>query len=290
MLALKSLPYKIELRRSVSNSFAIVTANFNMGLSLEETIKSVIANMEAGDQYYIVDGGSEDNSLDIIRKYQSHLAGWISEKDQGYADAIAKGFKNTESTFQCWINSGDLFLPGALHMARNILQNSSVDFIFGDDLYIDQAGKVIQVTNGYVSDLRSYMLYGGWTPLQDACFWRKDLYEKVGGINSDLKNAADYDLFLRMALQGKCEYTPIIFSAFRKHDGQKSINNVNEYKRERSNSRRIQLDEIYARKPFYKKFITFIYWFKVRWRVRVFEKKSKSSAFESLSAHEIHAH
>jgi len=274
----------------MSNSFAIVTANFNMGSSLEETIKSVIANMGPEDEYYIVDGGSDDNSLDIIRKYQTHLAGWISEKDQGYADALSKGFKNTKSTYQCWINSGDLLLPGALQIARNILTNNSVDFIFGDDLYIDQAGSVIQVTNGYVGDLRSYMLYGGWTPLQDACFWRRDLYEKVGGINPELKNAADYDLFLRMTLQGNCKYTPIIFSAFRKHERQKSINNMVEYKRERLNSRRAQLDEIFPRKPFYKKFITFMYWFRVRWRVRVFEKNSKSSVFEGLSAHEIQAH
>jgi glycosyltransferase involved in cell wall biosynthesis len=273
----------------MSNSFAIVTANFNMGSSLEETIKSVIANMEPEDEYYIVDGGSDDNSLDIIRKYQSHLAGWISEKDNGYADALSKGFKNTKSTYQCWINSGDLLLFGALQKARNILKNNAVDFIFGDNLYIDTSNTVIQVTNGRVDDLRSYMLNGGWTPLQDACFWRGDLYKKVGGINTELKNAADYDLFLRMALNGNCKYFPIIFSAFKRHDGQKSINNMFEYKQERSNSRRLQLDKVYAGKFFYRIFITSIFWFKVRWRVRVFEKKSNSSEFVGLLACSIHA-
>jgi GT2 family glycosyltransferase len=85
------------------------------------------------------------------------------------------------------------------------------------------------------------MLYAGWTPLQDACFWRRDLYERVGGIDPTLRYAADYDLFLRMALNGKAVYVPSAFSAFRRHAGQKSISGAAAYREERERVRRREL-------------------------------------------------
>jgi hypothetical protein len=93
--------------------------------------------------------------------------------------------------------------------------------------------KIISHSYGNMHSLKSMMLYGGWTPLQDACFWRRELYNSAGGLDERIKHAADYDLFLRMSIKGRCEYAPIVFSAFRKHEGQKSIQGRKEYKRER---------------------------------------------------------
>ncbi len=87
------------------------------------------------------------------------------------------------------------------------------------------------------------MLYGGWTPLQDACFWRRNLYQGIGGIDRSLRYAADYDLFLRMALAGRTGYVPVTFSAFRRHAGQKSISGSAAYEDER---RRVRAREIGA--------------------------------------------
>lgn len=261
-----------DVRIHMKNSFTIVTPNYNMGKYLAETIESVLENIKRGDEYFIIDGGSTDNSIEVILRYEKHLSGWISEKDQGYADALAKGFSRSTSQLQCWINCGDLLLPSALDQARARLSSSDVDMIFGDDVYIDEDSSVLQISNGEVKDLAKMMVYGGWTPLQDACYWRRSLYEKVGGITPTLLYAADYDLFLRMSLSGKCQYVPLIFSAFRRHSGQTSIHHAKGYKieREQCRQREISTQKINSWQKFM--FNTY-YWLLVRWRARFQGKK-----------------
>lgn len=207
----------------MNHRISIVTPNYNMSNYLEDTICSVLDNLGVEDEYFVVDGGSSDFSQQIIEKYESKITKWVSEKDEGYADAIAKGFRMATGDILCWINSGDLLLPGAFSEVKKIFSEENVDLIFGDDFYIDEENKIIRHSRGYSRKLRSSMLYGSWTPLQDACFWKRRVYEAVGGINSSLKYAADYDLFLKMSLNGNYQYIPKTFSAFRKHGGQKSI-------------------------------------------------------------------
>ncbi len=254
-------------------NFTVVTPNYNMGEYLGETIESVLRNLRPGDEYFIIDGGSTDNSLNVIRSYESRITGWISERDKGYADALAKGFRRSTADFQCWINSGDLLLQGALDSARKLLEESGVGMIFGDDLYIDERGVIIQVSNGRVASLPDMMLYGGWTPLQDACYWRRDFYEKVGGLDPEQKYAADYDLFLRMSLQGDCRYVPMIFSAFRRHGEQKSQSGALAYKREREACRKREANRL-ARSALHDLAKTLYYWPATSLRARLFMRKS----------------
>ncbi|MGC2457091.1 MAG: glycosyltransferase family 2 protein [Gallionellaceae bacterium] len=225
----------------IANTFTVVTPNYNMGQYLARTIESVIRNLRPGDQYFVIDGGSTDDSVDIIRSHEQHLSGWVSEADQGYADAIAKGFSRAGGEYLCWINCGDLLLDGALDEARKYLAASGADMIFGDDFYIDEQDKVIFRSSGRMHSLKNMMLFGGWTPLQDACFWTRAIYERIGGIDARLKYAADYDFFLRMSLAGRCEYVPMVFSAFRRHEGQKSIQGQQAYKDERQRCRKSAL-------------------------------------------------
>lgn len=215
---------------------SVVTPSLNMAPYLEDTITSVVSNLQPGDEYFVIDGGSTDGSADVIRRQEKSLTGWISEKDAGYADALAKGFARATGDVLCWINAGDMYLAGALDAARKFL-TKDLDMIFGDDFYIDEDNRVLSYSRGWVPDLRMAMLYGGWTPLQDACFWRRDLYQKVGGIDRSLHYAADYDLFLRMALAGRTGYMPFVFSAFRRHAGQKSISGSAAYEAERKRVR-----------------------------------------------------
>jgi glycosyltransferase involved in cell wall biosynthesis len=220
---------------------SVVTPSFNMAPYLEDTIQSVIGNLRPGDEYFIVDGGSTDGSIDIIRRYENHITGWGSEKDAGYADALAKGFAHASGDILCWINASDMYLSGALDAARRMLSDD-LDMIFGDDFYIDRDSRVLSYSRGWVPDLRTAMLYGGWTPLQDACFWRRGLYQNIGGIDLSLQFAADYDLFLRMALAGRTGYVPLTFSAFRQHSGQKSISGSAAYQEERKRVRAREID------------------------------------------------
>jgi hypothetical protein len=144
--------------------------------------------------------------------------------------------------------------------------------IFGDDLYADEEGRVLFFSRGYVRDLKDAMLYGGWTPLQDACFWTRTLYEQVGGINPKLKQAVDYDLFLRMAMLGTTRYVPLTFSVFRRHGGQKSIAAADAYRAEREAIRKRQLAHV--PEPALRKVIRQAWHgLAIRWRVHVQQRR-----------------
>jgi glycosyltransferase involved in cell wall biosynthesis len=249
-------------------SISVVTPNFNMGSYLAETIESVLCNLGPNDEYFIIDGGSHDNSVEIIRHYAKHLSGWVSEPDRGYADAIAKGFSRARGDVLCWINSGDLYLNGAFNEARSEIIRTGADLIFGDDFYIDEQSKVIQFSRGYISTLRDAMLYGGWTPLQDACFWKRSLYERINGINPCVSVAADYDLFLRLSTNGSTCYVPYAFSAFRRHHSQKSQAHSVTYALERATCRNTQLLQI-GDKGVKELTLSLIHKFRVRLRIHL---------------------
>jgi glycosyltransferase involved in cell wall biosynthesis len=248
----------------------VVTACLNMQSFLEATLEATLANLMPGDEYFVIDGGSSDGSQDIIRRYEDRLTGWISEPDSGYADALAKGFDRATGEVLCWINAGDLLLDGALDRVRRSFTDS-IDLLYGDDFYIDEGDRVISFSRGWIGNLSAAMLYGGWTPLQDACFWRRSLYEQVGGINRSMKYAADYDLFLRMSGRGRCDYLPVAFSAFRQHVGQKSIAGAGRYREERRAARLRELSAL-GIGGLRGRLLDLRHSLAVRWRIRVLQR------------------
>jgi glycosyltransferase involved in cell wall biosynthesis len=271
----------------MNSSFSIITPNYNMGNYLEETIESVLCNLQKGDEYFVIDGGSTDNSVEIICKYEKYLTGWISEPDKGYAHAISKGFNKSTNPLQCWINSGDLLLRGSLGRARAELTEMNVDMIFGDNIYIDEEGRVINHSSGFIHSLRKMMLYGGWTPRQEACFWRRSFYKRINGIDPTIQYAADYDLFLRMSILGSCEYVPIIFSAFRRHKGQKSIVGSLYCKERRFlRKRALSNEKICITK---QKLAILTYYFKVRWLIHISAHLYKPLIPSGISASKLEA-
>jgi glycosyltransferase involved in cell wall biosynthesis len=275
----------IRLGTAALPSFTVVTPNYNMGSYLASTIESVLRNLGPDDEYLIIDGGSTDSSLDVIRSYESRLSGWVSEPDVGYADAVAKGFRRARGQYLCWVNSGDLLLEGALDNAKKALERTGADLIFGDDLLIDEDGKILQVTNGHASDLRKMMLFGGWTPLQESCFWTSAIYEKIGGIDPKIKYAADFDLFLRMSQSGYSCYVENIFGAFRRHTGQISIEKSKIYRAEREMCRARDLKN--SPDNLFTTLINIYYWFKVRIRVRLYAKKGNMNHMNGRLASDI---
>ena len=250
---------------------SVITPCYNMAGYVGRTIEATLAVLRPGDEYFVIDGGSSDGSADIIKSYEARLTGWVSERDRGYADALAKGFARASGDILCWINASDVLLPGSLDLVRQIFAGSDADLIFGDDFYMDEADRVISFSRGYIRNLRSAMLYGGWTPLQDACFWRRELYQRCGGIDVSLSFAADYDLFLRMAGRGRASYVPIAFSAFRRHAGQKSISGSQSYRVERRVARARELAG--EKQPGITKSLASLWHAAaVRWRVRVTQR------------------
>lgn len=261
--------------------FAVVTPNLNHGVYLRRTIESVLENLEAGDEYFIVDGASSDGSLDVIKQYAGQLTSWISEKDHGQYEAIAKGFRLAGAECLCWINSGDLLLPGALAAARELLRSSEIDLIYGDDLYIDNDDRVISHSRANIRNLQRAMLFGDWTPLQDACFWRRSLYEEVGGLDRRFNYAGDFDFFLRASHRGRCQYVPKVFSAFRAHSGQNSVQFAARYAAEREitiEAVRFKMGDSAATTVT----LRIAYWLIIRWRHWVLRRFQRSRLDWSL--------
>ena len=251
--------------------FTVVTPNYNMAAYLTQTIESVLACLGPDDEYFVIDGGSTDGSVEILRRYADRLTGWVSEPDQGYADAIHKGFSRASGRYLCWINSSDFLLPGALNLAAQHIDKLGCDMIFGDDLCVGDDNRIIEYSRGDCGNLAGMMLFGEWTPLQDACFWRSDLYRKVGGLDVSMRNAADFDLFARFAVTGDVRYVPEVFSAFRRHNGQKSLANSQAYRDERTQSRQVLIAQS-GYGVLRRLWLRAIYFVAVRWRAHVMHR------------------
>ncbi|RLF26835.1 MAG: glycosyltransferase, partial [Thermoplasmata archaeon] len=173
----------------------IVTPSYNQGRFLEETILSVINQDYPNLEYFIIDGGSNDNSVDIIKKYEDKIDWWVSEPDEGQSDAINKGFSKATGDFLTWVNSDDILLPGALDtVCKVVKENPSVQWIAGNTVWIDADGKIIRCSRlPNYSRLLSKMgllVVGG-----PSTFFARSLYKTVKGLRLDLFFAMDIDLW-----------------------------------------------------------------------------------------------
>ncbi|NIP53053.1 MAG: glycosyltransferase [Phycisphaerae bacterium] len=185
---------------------SIVTPSYNQGKFLERTILSVLNQNYPNLEYIVIDGGSTDKSKEIIKKYEKYMAYWVSEKDDGQADALRKGFDRGSGKIFAYLNSDDVYLPGTLLRIAGIFRNSpSENVVYGNKYLIDEQDKIIGERRltpyiPFVSKLG--FLYGGFGIYQPASFWTRDLYCHVGEIDTSLQHCMDNDLFVRYALAG----------------------------------------------------------------------------------------
>jgi len=160
-------------------------------------------------EYIILDGGSADGSVDIIKKYEGPISYWKSEPDNGQADAIRKGFAMAKGEILCWLNADDLFLPGALRAVADFFcANPAINAVSAGGYLIDVNGRFLNrwpppLSFGMSASFDQMKYIGMGPMIQAATFWRKPAYEKVGGIDPDLEIVMDRDLFLRLAQLGK---------------------------------------------------------------------------------------
>lgn len=180
----------------------IVTPSYNQGQFLEETILSVLNQDYPNLEYIIIDGGSTDNSVDIIKKYENHLTYWVSEKDNGQTHAINKGFRKATGDILNWLNSDDTLLPGAISsIARCFASNSIVDFAYGDYVLVDSFGKDI-VSRKEIDFDFNILLYSGCFIQQPTCFFRKSVIDEIGLLDEGQDFYMDYEFYLRAAQNG----------------------------------------------------------------------------------------
>lgn len=201
----------------------IVTPSFNQAAYLEATIQSVLSQDYEDIEYFIMDGGSTDGSLEIIHKYADRLAGWVSEKDRGQTDAINKGFARASGEVLAWLNSDDTFEPGAVRQAVELLeQHPEVSMVYGDCNYIDESGRVIGRFPAAQTDYRR--LREGYVHIpQQASFFRAELVRQVGPLDPSFFFAMDYDLWVRLARIAPPLYVPRLWANFRLHRDAKTI-------------------------------------------------------------------
>ena len=201
----------------------IVTPSYNQARFLEDTIRSVLSQDYPHIEYIIVDGGSTDGSVDIIRKYEDRLAWWVSEPDRGQAHAINKGFARARGEIWAWINSDDIYTPHAVREAVAFLEaHPEVGMVYGDALYIDEENRVLGRFPSAQTDYRK-LLRGFVHIPQATAFFRADLVREVGFLNENLYYAFDYDLWIRLARRAALRYVPRHWAYFRIHLDSKTI-------------------------------------------------------------------
>lgn len=181
---------------------SIVTPSFNQGRYIEGTIRSVLLQGYPNLEYILIDGGSNDGSLEIIRKYEPWLAYWVSEKDRGQADALEKGFNKARGELFGWINSDDLLAPSALRVvAEAHTNNPHLGIYAGIVQNFDESGQIREVVRQREISFLNLLLplyetRPNWH--QPGIFFTSELYRKSGGINPKYFYRMDYDLLLRM--------------------------------------------------------------------------------------------
>jgi len=221
-------------RESMYPKISIVTPNFNGGAYLEQTIESVLSQKYPNLEYIIIDGGSTDESISIIKKHESRLAYWVSEPDKGLYDAIQKGFDKSTGEIMAWINSDDLYHPKAFFTVAELFELNGVNWLQGIPSVFDEMGRTVYVNPiKRWTKLDYYLGNFAWIQ-QESIFWRRSLWEVSGKkIATDMKYAGDLELWLRFFRHDKLFVTHALLGGFRQRSkGQLSLNFLEQYKEE----------------------------------------------------------
>jgi glycosyltransferase involved in cell wall biosynthesis len=204
---------------------SIITPSYNQGQFIEETIRSVLLQGYPDLDYIIMDAGSTDETLSIIRKYEPWLSSWVSEPDRGQSDAINKGFRRAQGEILAWNNSDDTYEKGALVAIATLLVNQpQTDVVYGNAKVVDERGQKIWELRSVPFHPQAFFYRTVHIAAQSAVFWRRELFFKVGMLNEDLKYAMDVDLLIRFVENGaNFKFLRRILGTYRCHSGSKTF-------------------------------------------------------------------
>lgn len=204
-------------------SISIITPTLNQGNFIAQTIDSVLAQKYSALEYLVIDGGSTDETIAILRKHENDLS-WISEADGGQSSAINKGWQRASGEILAWLNSDDLLRPDAIQtIAATFQESPETVMVYGWADFIDTEGEVIGLYptgNWSYSDLLKNVT--NFLP-QPSVFIRREAIARAGWLDESLHYLMDYDLFLRVGLEGKVQKIPHTLSAMRLHTDAKSL-------------------------------------------------------------------
>jgi glycosyltransferase involved in cell wall biosynthesis len=187
---------------------SIVTPSYNQGRYIEETIRSVLNQGYPNLEYIVVDGGSTDNTVDILRKYEERMK-WVSERDNGQSEAVNKGFRMSKGEILGWLNSDDTYCPGAIGKTVKYLhEHPEIAMVYGDGYEVDEQGDRIRKFPVPGSFDLERLIYR-WNYIQQpAVFIRRDPLFKVALLDTTLHWSMDYDLWIRIGKRHKVAYFP----------------------------------------------------------------------------------
>jgi len=219
-------------------SISIITACYNCGQYIDETIRSVLSqNKTVHAKYIIIDGRSTDNTLDILKTYENQLDILISEPDHGMYHAITKGSQCVDTEVMAWLNADDLYFPWTLSVVAEIFKKfPDVDWIIGQPSYLNERGQCIKVSSNAGTAYPNKYIRNGWFKpsiagylQQESMFWRKSLWDKAGGLDLKYRYAADFELWTRFARYAELYSVCVPLASFRKRPGQTSVLKVDKY-------------------------------------------------------------
>jgi glycosyltransferase involved in cell wall biosynthesis len=212
----------VNINKSKEFSFSIVTVVMNGEEYLEETIKSVISQEYKFFEYIVIDGGSTDNTINIIKKYQNYITEWVSENDKGQTDALIKGFNKCSGDILYWLNYDDLLYDSKTlsNVADAFKENRDVGLVYGDDLLIDKHSNILKFRDFSFHTLGKLTYYKSIS--QPSTFFLKKVYDQFG-LNNNLEYSMDLDLWLKIFSKHNVKYLNQVLSKNRIHDNRKMI-------------------------------------------------------------------
>lgn len=204
---------------------SVITPSYNQAQYLEQTILSVLGQNYPNLEYIIIDGGSTDNSVEIIKKYEQQLAFWVSVKDNGQAEAINKGFDRATGDILCWLNSDDMFMHDILsYVARN-LNIDNLEILTGNCIHYSETEEEGVITQGCktVQYFKEMDLLNADFITQPSTFWTRKVWENVGKLNEQMQFVFDWEWFIR-AKQIGIIFKPVTktLSLYREHNAHKT--------------------------------------------------------------------
>ena len=237
-------PDETQANNSLENypKITVVTPSYRHGHYLEETMRSVLLQDYPNLEYVVIDGGSEDETKQLLERYDRQLSYWVSEPDRGHAHALNKGFARATGEILAWLNAGDTYFPQALHHVAQVFQT----FPYIEWLTAAQQGHYYEETGATTSFVpgfsKSFFMAGGYLGFepfaldfiqQESTFWRKFLWDEAGSqLNESLRMANDFELWRRLFTHADLALLDAPLGCFRHHADQRSAQQSALYKQE----------------------------------------------------------